>query len=273
MKPNLSKIIFVILLCVVISFYVFPLYWMVVTSLKPYEEIIQTPVSFWPSRVTFRHVIDVFTVYGGLKSLKDSLIVASAVTVICFFIGPLAAYSLSRFKTGGRNFSFWILSNRMLPPIAFVIPFFVLFRKFHLIDTHAGLILAHLTFNLPLVVWIMRGFFSQISPELDESAIIEGAGRVRVLLKIIFPLAAPGLVATALLTFLFSWNEFLYALMLTRGKVKTLPVLVPELYGGHVILYGEVCALSIFSIIPVVFVSIFFQRYLVGGLTLGALKE
>jgi multiple sugar transport system permease protein len=264
--------VIVILLALVCLFYVSPVFWMISTAFKRQEHIVSSPVYFLPPEITWYHVKNVFIMYGGFKSIKDSLIIASITTIICLVVGSFAAYSLARFRTGGRNLAFWILSNRMLPPVVFVIPFFLLFKTFHLIDTHAGLILSYLTFNLPFSIWILRGFFSQIPKELDESAMIDGARRITILLRIVLPLAGPGIVATALFVFVFSWNEFLYALLLTRGGVRTLPVLIPQLYGGHDILYGEVSAITIFAIVPIIVLIIFFQRYLVRGLTLGAVE-
>jgi len=271
-KRGLEKVIIGILLGVVCLFYLSPIFWLISTAFKEQQHIVSTPVYFLPPEVTWVHIKNVFRIYGGLKSIKDSLIIASTTMIICLIVGSFAAYSLARFKTGGKNLPFWILSNRMLPPIVFVIPFFLLFRRFHLIDTHLGLIFAYLTFNLPFSVWILRGFFNQIPKEIDESALIDGANRTTVLFRITLPLAGPGIVATGLFVFLFSWNEFLYALLLTRGKVRTLPVLIPQLYGGHDILYGEVSAITIFAIVPVIILVIFFQRYLVKGLTFGAIE-
>lgn len=253
-------------------FYVFPLFWIFSTALKKTEDIISSPVHFLPPQLTGVHIRDVFLIYGGLKSVLDSLLIALSSTFSAVLLGSIAAYSLTRFKTGGRNLPLWILSNYMLPPIAFVIPFFVLFKTFRLIDTHVGLILAYLTFNLPFSIWVLKGFFSKIPAELDECAMIDGASRITILFRVVLPLAAPGIAATALLTFIFSWNEFLFALLLTRNQVRTLPVLIPQLYGGHDILYGEVSAITILATIPAIVLVLLFQRYLVSGLTLGAVK-
>jgi len=261
------------LLVLAALFYLSPFYWMISTAFKVQEDIISSPVHLVPPRLTLFHMLNVFTEYGGLKSLLDSLIIASIVTAICIIVGSFAAYSLARFRTGGKNLAFWILSNRMLPPMAFVLPFFILFKNWGLIDTHRGLILAYLTFDLPFATWILRSFFYKIPTELDESAMIDGASYITILFRIIIPLAGPGIAATAVLCFVFSWNEFLFAFLLTRGGVRTIPVLIPMLYGGHDILYGEVSAISMVATIPMIVLVIFFHRYLVTGLSLGAVKE
>jgi len=269
---NKVSIISSFLLVLAAFFYLSPFYWMISTAFKVQADIISSPVHLVPPRLTLFHMANVFTEYGGFKSLLDSLIIASVVTVICIILGTFAAYSLARFKTGGKNLAFWILSNRMLPPMAFVLPFFILFKNWGFIDKYRGLIFAYLIFDLPFAIWILRGFFYKIPTELDESAMIDGASTITVLFRIILPLAGPGIAATAFLCFVFSWNEFLFAFLLTRGAVRTIPVLIPMLYGGHDILYGEVSAISMVATIPMIILVIFFRRYLVTGLTLGAIK-
>lgn len=263
----------VVLLVLVATFYGLPLYWTISTALKPLEDIVASPVPLLPPNPGVMNFVSAFVTHRAFESILDSLIVASVVTAISLVISFLAAYSIARYRTGGRNFSFWILSNRMLPAIVFVIPFFLLFKFLGLIDTYSGIILPYLTFEIPFAVWILISFFKKIPREIDEMAMIDGASFLTILFRIILPLSLPGIAAITVLLFVFSWNEFLYALLLTRGAVRTLPILIPQLYGGSDMLYGEVSAVTLCGVIPAIVLVIFFQRYLVRGLSFGAIKE
>ncbi|MDQ3248304.1 MAG: carbohydrate ABC transporter permease, partial [Chloroflexota bacterium] len=179
-------------------------------------------------------------------------------------------YSLARFNTGGQNFAFWILSQRFLPPIAVIFPIFLLFRTVRLIDTYTGLILLYATFNLPFAVWMMRSYFHEVPIEIEESALVDGASRWRVLWSMTLPLSIPGLIATAVFTFIFSWNEFLFALVLTRTNVTTLPVAMTAFFGPEAAFWGQAGAMALIATLPVVILMLLTQRYLVRGLTLGA---
>jgi multiple sugar transport system permease protein len=209
---------------------------------------------------------------GGLQGLRDSLIIASATTLVSVLLGALAAYSLSRFKTGGENFSFWILSTRMFPPVAAALPLFLIFKEIKLLDSHMALIIANTIFNLPFVIWLLKGFFDELPLELEEAALIDGCSYWGAFARVALPLVTPGLVATALFSFIFAWNEFMFALLLTRRTVRTLTIIVPSLVGGHEILWGEIAAIGTIAIIPGIVLSLLLQRYLVRGLTMGAVK-
>ena len=197
---------------------------------------------------------------------------ASVTTVASVLIGSLAAYSLSRFKTGGDNFSFWILSTRMFPPVAAALPLFLIFKQIKLLDTHLALIIANTVFTLPFVVWLLKGFFDELPLELEEAALIDGCSHWGAFTRVALPLVTPGLVATALFSFIFAWNEFMFALLLTRRNVRTLTIIVPSLVGGHEILWGEIAAIGMVAIIPGILLALLLQRYLVRGLTMGAVK-
>ena len=260
-----------IILAAGVIFFLFPIFWMVGTSFKYDVEYFTYPPVFFPSHLDLHNYSEAL-VYGAGQGLRDSLIVALTSTTLSMVIGSLTAYSISRFRTGGDSFSFWILSQRMLPPIAAVLPIFLLYREVKLLDTHLGLIIAYMIFLLPLVVWLMKGFFDDLPPEIEEAALIDGCTRWGALFRVALPLVAPGLVATAFFCFIFSWNEFPLALILCRNSVRTLPVVIPGLMGGHDILWGAVSAASVMAILPVIALSIILQRFLVRGLTLGAVK-
>ena len=192
--------------------------------------------------------------------------------LLALIVACPAAYSLARFNTGDHNFAFWILSQRFLPLVAVVFPIFLLFRIVQWVDTYHGLIILYATFSLPFVIWMMRGYFRDVPVEVEESALVDGASRWRVLTRITLPLSIPGLIATAVFTIIFTWNEFLFALVLTRVKVVTLPVALSGYFGSQSAFWGEAAALSLVATVPIVILTLLVQRHLVAGLTLGAIK-
>lgn len=264
------------ILLVALAFFMFPVIWMFLTSFKTEAEYFHYPPVFIPKDFSLRNYINAMAMppngRGGLQGLRDSLIIASASTLVSVLVGSLAAYSLARFKTGGDNFSFWILSTRMFPPVASALPLFLIFKQVRLLDTHLALITANTIFNLPFVIWLLKGFFEELPVELEEAALIDGCTQWGAFIRVALPLITPGLVATALFSFVFAWNEFMFALLLTRRNVRTLTIIVPSLVGGHEILWGEIAAIGTIAIIPGVVLSLLLQRYLIRGLTLGAVK-
>lgn len=269
-RDGVTAMIFVgifVLLAIAIA----PFVWNVLTSFKDKGEYFTYPPVFLPSSFDLEHYIQGLRL-GGAKGIKDSFIIASLTTILAIVFGSLAAYSLSRFRIGGENFAFWILSVRMMPPIASVLPLFLFFRFLRWLDTYQALILTYSLVNLPFAVWMMKGFFDELPVELEEAALIDGCGRLGAFLRVALPLVAPGLVATALFCFMFSWNEFLFALILGRSKVVPVTVNIAGLIGGHEILWAEIAAVSIVASVPIIVMAILLQRYLVRGLTLGAVK-
>src|SRR5512141_1879401 len=198
-------------------FFLFPIYWIASMAFRTGDEIFHSPPIYIPSTFSLSQFAEAIQ-NKSILALANSLIVTSGATFLALLLGVPAAYSLARFNTGGRNFSFWILSQRFLPPIAIVIPVFLVYRSLHWIDTYHGLILLYAMFNLPYVIWMMRSYFKDVPVEVEESAFVDGASRLRVLRSIVVPLTAGGLVATGIFTFIFIWNEFLFALVLTGTK-------------------------------------------------------
>jgi multiple sugar transport system permease protein len=255
-----------------LAFFLLPVMWIALTSFKTQFEVFHYPPVFWPKNIGhFDHYSAIFGGQGG-KALKDSLVVASANTLLSLLVGVPTAYSLSRFRVGGQHLAFWILSIRMFPPVVSAIPLFLLFRDWGILDTYWALIIAYLTFNVPFVVWFVKGFFDDLPRDLEEAALVDGARRWQAFVGIALRLAVPGIVTAALLAFVFSWNEFLLALFLTRSSVRTVPVALANFVGGHEILWGEIGALTILAILPVVVLALVLQRYVVRGLTFGAVK-
>jgi multiple sugar transport system permease protein len=254
-----------------LAFFLLPVVWIFLTSFKAQGEVFHYPPVFRPRHIDFSHYSAVLNGPGG-SALKDSLVVASANTALALLVGVPTAYSISRFRVGGQHLAFWILSIRMFPPVASAVPLFLLFRKYQMLDSYWALIIAYLTFNVPFVVWFVKGFFDDLPRDLEEAALVDGATRWRAFTGIALRLAVPGIVTSALLAFVFSWNEFLLALFLTRSNVRTLPVALANLVGGHEIQWGQIGALTVIAIVPVVVLALALQRYVVRGLTFGAIK-
>ena len=187
-------------------------------------------------------------------------------------LGTICAYSLVRFKTGGENLAVWIISQRMMPPIAIAFPIFLLYVFFGWVDTYHGLIILYTAFSLPYVIWMMRGYIEDLPLELEESALVDGCTRWEVLWKVVFPMVRSGLFATAVFTFVFAWNDFLFALVLTRTEVITYTVQVTHYFGGQSNFWAKIAAMSVLGTIPVFFTVATLQRYLVRGISMGAVK-
>jgi multiple sugar transport system permease protein len=259
------------LLLAAAGFVLFPLYWGAVTSIKPANDYIAHPPVWFPDDPTGAH----WRILGGLRGwegFKNSVIVAAVTTVASVGIGASAAYSIARFRTGGKHLSFWILSQRMMPPVAAVIPMFLLFRQVDLLDTYLALILLYTVFTLPFSVWMMFTYFRQIPPDIEESALVDGCSRLQAFWKVAIPLSAPGLVSAAVFAFIFSWTDFLFALLLTSTRAVTLPVVVSGFVGVQASLLGELGALAVLSMIPAFTLGLIVQRHLVRGLTFGAVR-
>jgi multiple sugar transport system permease protein len=263
-----------------VGFLLLPLYWMAVTSIKSQEDQLAEPPVWFPSDPTTVNYADALNRFNGWRGLENSLVVAFVTTVLAVALGTAAAYSMARFRTGGKHLAFWFLSQRMMPPIAIVIPIFLLYSRysdewfgFILIDTRVGLILLYTVFALPFTVWMMYAYFRQMPPELEEAALVDGCSRFQALLKVAWPLAAPGIVSAAAFAFIFSWTEFLFAQVLARNEAVTAPVALAGMitfFQGN--LYGQASALTMVSLIPAVILGILVQRHLVRGLTLGAVR-
>jgi multiple sugar transport system permease protein len=272
-KP-FNLVVKAVLVFLSLFFFLFPLYWMFTMAFKPEIDWTAFPAKLIPNPWTLDNFYTGLFRMGGLGGTMDSAIIAVSNTAISILLGTLAGYALSRFRFR-QNPALFILSQRIAPPITFTIPFFLLFSvilPFKLLDTYAAVIIVHLTFNLPFATWMMKTFFDGVPKELDESAMVDGCSPLRAFLRIILPVSLAGIIATGVMCFMFSWNEFLIQLFLTRSAIKPLPTLIPKFYGGHDILYGVVCAVSVFAVIPPILIVAFLQKYLVSGLTMGYLK-
>ena len=253
-------------------FVLVPLYWVVITSIKPPSDYLTVPPVWFPAEPTLVHYTAALFSYRGLQGLTNSLIVAAATTVVSAVLGTLMAYSLARFNTGGQHLAFWVLSQRFLPPVAIVLPLFLLYRSYGLYDTRFGLVLVYTVMTLPLSVWMMYAYFRQLPRELEEAALVDGCTRWQAFLKVALPLAVPGIAAAAVFAFITVWTEFFFALNLTSRTAYTLPTVFRAFLGFQGAQYGEASALAVTSLVPSIVLGMLVQRHLVRGLTLGAVQ-
>ena len=261
----------------------FPFYWLFTTSLKKPLHVSRGPryIPYVDYEPTGEHWEYLFDEQGDtlFRHFRNSLIAASGSTLLAVVIGAMAGYGLARYAYHWRalgwrndNIAFWIISQRFLPPALFVVPFLMLYARLNLVDTYLGLILAYTMFNTPFAVWIMRDFFENLPQDLEDSALIDGATHWQAFVRIVLPLSAPGLVSVAILSFVFAWNEFLYALMLTNFDAITIPVLIAGQSNTRGIQWWFISALTLAAVTPVILLGLFLERYITRGLTAGALR-
>ncbi|MFZ4848090.1 MAG: carbohydrate ABC transporter permease [Caldilinea sp.] len=252
--------------------FLLPVYWMVTTALKTTIDTFAVPpvLIFQP---TFEHFLAVYTEGPVLKSLLNSLVIAATSTALAVIIGAPAAYVLARFNFRGKaDLWFWIISNRFISPIVVALPFFLIARDLRLLDRHPALILVYLTFGVPLVVWLCVDQFRAIPREVDEAARVDGANLGQVFLRINLPLAMPGIAVAAILAFITSWNELMFALVLTSTEARTAPVEAANFMTGFGIRWGPMMATGTLIVLPVLLFALLVSRSLVRGLTMGAVK-
>ncbi|HEX6106598.1 MAG TPA: carbohydrate ABC transporter permease [Gemmatimonadales bacterium] len=251
----------------------FPLYWTVVSSFTPEARLFQEP-SLIPRTVVLDHYRALFTERNFWVPVRNSLIVAGTTTLFCVVIGGLCAYALARLEFRGRRLLLVaVLAVGMFPQISVVSPLYLVLRALRLINTYPGLILPYLTFAMPLTIWLLVGFFRQLPAELEEAAMVDGASRLRAFREVIVPLALPGLATTGILTFVYSWNVFLFALSFTLGPERqTVPVAIALFRGQYQVPWGQILAAALVATAPVTVLVLAFQRRIVQGLTAGAVK-
>jgi len=260
------------LTAVVLILCVFPFVWTIMTSLKTRIQV--TDPSVWVFTPVLENYTAVFRTRNLLFYIKNSSIIVSATTAASLVLGTLAAYGFARFRFRRKeDLAFWILSLRMLPPITVVIPFFLLGRFLNLLDKHIYLIIIYMSFNIPFTIWMMRGFIEEIPRELEEAAWVDGCSRFQGLLRIIVPVILPGIAATAIFCVIQSWNEFALAFFLTSFNSRTVPTTVTFFLTVLGTIWGEMAAVGVVATIPILIFSLIVQRYLIRGLTFGALKR
>ena len=270
----LYNIIYYILVVLISVFFLFPVYWMVASSLKTEVQMFSSK-PLWIFFPTLKSYIEVFKNAEIMRGLINSLLVSIGAVVFTLTIATLAAYSFERFKTKGSNvLKMGLIISRMLPPIATVLPIFLIFKRIAIIDSRIELILALAVFNLPLAIWIMQGFISSIPKELEESALVDGCTRLQTLVRVIIPLIMPGTIVTAIFVFFRAWNDFLFALILTERKSQTMPVVMAGfIQQSGEIQWGQMFATATIVIFPTVIFGLLIRKHFISGITMGSVKE
>jgi len=284
MRPKKITAMDILKMSIVIAILIitlFPIYWMITTSVKPTDLILMTPPVFF-FQPTYEHYMYAFQQANFAHYISNTLIVALGSTLIVIVCGSLASYAFARYNTGGGNLMFFILTTRMMPAIAVVMPFFVIFRTagntgvgqfLQLgLDRLGTLIVCYTIFNLPFAIWLMHSFFQDIPTELEDAARLDGYSRFKVFIKVVLPLAAPGIAVTAIFCLLFSWNEFLFASILTRDVARTITVGVGDFWTQRGILWGPLSAAATVCVVPMILFALVLQRWIVRGLTFGAVR-
>lgn len=274
-------LLYLIMVLTFIAIFV-PFLWLVISSISTRSELLSVPPNWIPHNPTFKNYYDIIT--GGARSsevarmfkytLYNSFVISSTVTIISLVVGTLAAYSFARLNFFLRNQALLvIIGTRMIPAVSIIIPLYVVVLKMGLLDTKIVLILLYLSFTLPFVIWIMTSFFKSIPTDLEDAARIDGCSRLEALWRIIIPISGPGLVSTSIVAFLLAWDEFFFALIFTSTyNAKTVPVAIAEFTGRHAIDYSAMATGGVLAAIPPILLALFFQKYIVRGLTAGAVK-
>jgi len=252
---------------------VLPVLWVFLMSIKTNAQAIEIPPP-WSFEPDWSHYIQLFFSerFELRPSMFNSVVISLGSAALSIALSFPAAYSISRFRTGGQNLAFWILSFRMLPPVLFMIPMFTLYLQLGLMDTHIGLIIMYLTFNIPLSVWVLKSFLDDLPKEFEESAMVDGCSRFEAMLRIVFPLCSPGIIAVAILCFFFSFNEFLFAMVFTTRQARTMTVMASIFVTQYTYLWADLAASVILMVIPMMIFVAIIQKELVRGLTMGAIK-
>lgn len=261
-----------LLLLVIIALTLFPFLWMVAASLKSRADVLAFP-PVWVFSPTLDNYQKALSRVDVIRSLLNSIFIATTSTGLALLIGTSAAYALARWDwRGKRDLWFWIISNRFMSPIVLALPFFLMARALGALDNPWTLVAIYLTFNVPIVVWIVMDQIRNVPRDLDEAAIVDGATPFQAFSRVVLPLALPGVVVSAILCFIFSWNELLYALVLTRSASRTAPVAATSFMSGYDLPWGEIMATGTMIVLPVIVFAMLVSRHLVRGLTLGAVK-
>ncbi len=258
-------------------FFMFPFYWILNTSLQDKNTLFQKELSFFPRPITLANYIPLFThpELNVIRALLNSLRVAFVAAIICIVLGSLGAYAFARLRFKGSKVWFnLLLITEMLPPISFLIPFFIFYSKLHLLNTWYGLVIGYVAWLLPISTWILYGYFKTVPRDLEDSGRIDGCSRVGALFRIVLPVSTPGIISAGIVVFMFSMGEFIFSVTtMSQMKAHTLPVEITIFIGKFALNYGAISATAILSLIVPVLLVLFLQKYLVEGLTKGAVKE
>ncbi|WP_260445520.1 carbohydrate ABC transporter permease [Metabacillus elymi] len=274
MKKRLWLLFVISLTCILAMLFLGPYVYLLLTSLKPSAEAVSSPPTLWPSKFSFENYRNMFDYLPVGKYFANSLITAITSTFISVLLGSMAAYGISRFTSvTGKYFLLFTLVIRMVPMISIAIPMYMIIKNMGLIDTHLALVLVYTSVNVPFAIWLMIGFFDSIPKEFDEAARIDGCSWLGSFIRVIIPVSLPGLATTAIFTFMLAWNDFLFALLMTSTNAKTATVGISEFLTAYNLDLGPMTAAAVSFSLPVMIFSLFLQRYIVSGMTLGAVKE
>ncbi|PFP24471.1 sugar ABC transporter permease [Bacillus sp. AFS073361] len=273
-KHKIWTLIVLFTTCLLALLFLGPYIYLLLTSLKPSTEAVSVPPTLWPSQFSLENYIKMFDYLPIGKYFLNSLITAGASTILSVFFGAMAAYGISRFSSiTGSYFLLFTLVIRMVPMISIAIPMYMIVKSMGLIDTHFALILVYTSLNVPFAIWLMIGFFDSVPKEFDEAARVDGCSWIGAFIRIILPVSLPGLATTAIFTFMLAWNDFLFSLLMTSTNAKTATVGISEFLTAYNLDLGPMTAAAISFSLPVMIFSFFIQRYIVSGMTLGAVKE
>lgn len=268
-KRIAGKILFWICVVAIIAVTMIPILYLVSSSFKKIVDIMN-PQKLFIFTPSFKNYIDVFRKYDFIKPMYNSLIISIGATVLACIFGLPTAYSIARYKQ--KTLSFVILAVRIIPCITFLVPWYIILSKLHLTGTYFALIMANLLVSLPLIIWIVTPYFESISPSIEESAFIDGASVYQSFLRIMLPLSGPGIFTAAILSFIYAWNNFMFALILGSAKTKPLPMAVFNFISYTDVNWGGLMAAATVITLPVIMISLILQKYVVSGLTAGAVK-
>lgn len=258
-----------------------PYLWLIISSLSYKIDLLDVPLRWIPRRLTLENYYSLFFMRGSesvnarlfFQSLGNSAVISLTTMFICLLLGVLAAYAIARLKFKGSNtMVLMMMATQLVPPIVLVVPLYVVMRRMDLLDKHIGLIIVDISIVLPLVIWLMRGYFASIPSELEDAARIDGCTRLGALFRVILPLSGPGLVSVMIFAFIAAWNEYLYAFIFTNVDAKTLPVLIGEFSTKLGLEYLRIAAAGVLASLPPVLLALVFQRFIIRGLTSGAIK-
>jgi len=270
----IHRLILLFIIALIIVWSIGPIYWIVITGLKNTKEVYMSPPTLFPRDPTLKNFVTIFTERPFAFYLRNSAIVSSITVIISTFFATLAGYAFAKMNIKGK--SIWllvILLTRAVPPASLLVPFYIMGKSFHLINTLVILILGYIYLTLPLNIWIIIGFFEQFPDELIDAAEIDGCTRTSALFHVVLPSLLPALTAVGIITFMLSWNELLYGVVLTNTKAaKTLSPGLTDFFGDFHIFWNQLASASIIAILPAVVFTVFFSRYLVSGLIRGAIK-
>lgn len=272
MKKVVKQITIYALLIISVLASAFPFFWVVLSSFKTRVDVFAIPPK-WLFSPTLANYAEVLRDSDYISYFFNSMIITFFSVLVALTLGTCAAYAFSRYKFRAKDqLKFFVITTRMAPPIGFVLSFFLILKNLGILDTRIGLIIVYLSLNMAFVIWMMKGFFDEVPSDLDDSAMLDGYTRLGAFVKVVLPLCKPGLVATAIFSFIITWNEFLYAFILTRNAARTLPTLIPNYIGVVELKWEIMCAAATLTVLPVLIFAMLIQKHLVRGLTMGAVK-